>query len=139
MGEVIPFPVPQSAEPPARTSRAEPRPVSKPEPRRAPAGPESLWRTVVGEQLRAARADRGERIADVADRVGMSPQYLSEIERGRKDPSSEMLAAVVGALGLTTRELVRRIALRYDAATALTFQPTIQPTSGPTQPLCLAA
>ena len=32
-------------------------------------------------------------------RAGISPQYLSEVERGRKDPSSEVLAAISGALG----------------------------------------
>jgi transcriptional regulator with XRE-family HTH domain len=37
----------------------------------------------------------------------MSPQYLSELERGRKDPSSEILAAAAGALGVPLREIVR--------------------------------
>jgi transcriptional regulator with XRE-family HTH domain len=37
----------------------------------------------------------------------MSPQYLSELERGRKDPSSEILAAAAGALGVPLREVVR--------------------------------
>ena len=45
---------------------------------------------------------------DVADRAGLSAQYLSEIERGRKDPSSEMLSAVSGALGLSVADLTRR-------------------------------
>lgn len=160
MGEVIPFPAPQSAEPPARGSRAEPRPESgtgsRVEPQshsgaapqsgsRAASGAEPLWRAVVGEQLRAARADRGERIADVAERAGMSPQYLSEIERGRKDPSSEMLAAVAGALGLTVHELVSRVATRYDVI-AVTQSARSRPSplmapppARPTEPLCLAA
>jgi transcriptional regulator with XRE-family HTH domain len=38
----------------------------------------------------------------------VSPQYLSEIERGRKDPSSEVLAAISGALGLSVLDLTRR-------------------------------
>lgn len=56
--------------------------------RRRPArqAPEPLWREAVGSQLREERGERGERIADVAERAGVSPQYLSEIERGRKDP-----------------------------------------------------
>jgi transcriptional regulator with XRE-family HTH domain len=70
--------------------------------------PEPLWREVVGRQLRTQRAERGERIVDVADRAGVAPQYLSELERGVKDPSSEVLAAVSGALGLTVAELSRR-------------------------------
>ncbi|ROS68705.1 helix-turn-helix protein [Curtobacterium sp. PhB172] len=60
--------------------------------------PEPLWRDVVGQELRGRRRGRGDTLHDVARRAGVSPQYLSEMERGRKDPSSEMLAAVAGAL-----------------------------------------
>lgn len=70
--------------------------------------PEPLWREALGEQLRAERRERGERIVDIAGRAGVSAQYLSELERGRKDPSSEILSAVSGALGLSVRELTRR-------------------------------
>ena len=66
---------------------------------------EPLWRELVGATLRAVRQQRGERLSDVAERAGVSTQYLSEIERGLKDPSSEMLAAVAGALDLSVREL----------------------------------
>jgi ribosome-binding protein aMBF1 (putative translation factor) len=80
----------------------------KHEARQAPrvAEPEPLWREAVGRQLREERHRRGERIADVAARAGISPQYLSELERGRKEASSEMLSAVAGALDLTVRDLV---------------------------------
>lgn len=80
-------------------------------PRRRPAV-EPLWREAVGDELREERLDRGERIADVAERAGLAPQYVSEIERGRKDPSSETLAAVAGALDLTVREVATRAAGR---------------------------
>jgi transcriptional regulator with XRE-family HTH domain len=70
--------------------------------------PELLWREAVGRQLREERLRRGERIADVAGRAGVSPQYLSEIERGRKDASSEVLAALAGALGLRVLDLTHR-------------------------------
>ena len=59
---------------------------------------EALFRHELGAHLRRLRHERGERLTDTADRAGISPQYLSEIERGLKDPSSEMLAAVAGAL-----------------------------------------
>ena len=75
-----------------------------PEPR--PAIPEPLWREVVGRRLRALRQARDERLADTAARAGCSPQYLSELERGLKDPSSEILAAVAGALGRSLGEVV---------------------------------
>ncbi len=67
--------------------------------------PEPLWREVLGSRLRALRADRDETLAKTAERAGISPQYLSEIERGRKEPSSEMIAALAGALGTTLADL----------------------------------
>jgi DNA-binding XRE family transcriptional regulator len=73
-------------------------------------GPEPLWRVVLGRSLRAAREERGSRLVDVAERAGVSPQYLSEIERGRKEPSSEMIAAVTGALGVDLADLLTGIA-----------------------------
>ncbi len=73
---------------------------------------EPLWRECVGETLRDERGDRAERLADVANRAGVAPQYLSEVERGLKDPSSEVLAAVAGALGLTVQEIASRASRR---------------------------
>jgi transcriptional regulator with XRE-family HTH domain len=84
-------------------------------PRTAPT-PEPLWREALGAQLREERRRRDERIADVAGRAGVAPQYLSELERGRKDPSSEILSAVSGALGLSVAELTRRAAQRFVAS-----------------------
>ena len=60
---------------------------------------------MLGSRLRALRADRGETLAETAERAGISPQYLSEIERGRKEPSSEMIAALAGALDTTLADL----------------------------------
>ena len=71
---------------------------------------EPLWREAVGDTVRQKRLDRGERIIDVAKRAGIAPQYLSEIERGRKDPSSEVLSAVAGALDLGAGEVTGRAA-----------------------------
>ena len=71
---------------------------------------EPLWREAVGDVLRRTRHARGERLADTAARSGVSPQYLSEMERGLKEPSSEMLAAVAGALGLTLLDLASSVA-----------------------------
>jgi len=80
--------------------------------------PEPLWRDALGDRLRTLRHERGERLADTADRAGVSPQYLSEIERGLKEPSSEMIAAVAGALEVTLVELTAAVAddLRSRAA-----------------------
>ncbi len=67
--------------------------------------PEPLWRDVLGATLRDLRHDRGRTLVETAERAGISPQYLSEVERGRKDPSSEVVAAVAGALGTTVLDL----------------------------------
>ncbi|MEL5992284.1 helix-turn-helix domain-containing protein [Microbacterium phosphatis] len=72
--------------------------------------PDPLWRHLVGERLRRMRHARGERLADVARRAGISVQYLSEIERGRKEASSEMVAAVLGALDGTLLDLTSGVA-----------------------------
>jgi transcriptional regulator with XRE-family HTH domain len=72
--------------------------------------PEPLWREALGQSLRASREARGGRLVDVAARAGISPQYLSEIERGRKEPSSEMIAAVTGALGIELADLLTAVA-----------------------------
>lgn len=85
-------------------------------PKRDPEPVEPLWREALGEQLRTERLERADRIVDVAGRAGMSPQYLSELERGLKEPSSELLAAVAGALDLTVAELTLRIGSRLAGA-----------------------
>jgi transcriptional regulator with XRE-family HTH domain len=78
--------------------------ADRPEPR------EPLWRHVLGERLRSLRHDRGDTLGDIATRAGVSPQYLSEMERGLKEPSSEMIAAVAGALDVTLGDLTLDIA-----------------------------
>jgi DNA-binding XRE family transcriptional regulator len=68
-----------------------------------------LWREAVGHALRLERTAQGRTLADVAGQAGVSTQYLSEVERGRKAPSSEILAAVGTALSLTLLDLTRRV------------------------------
>ncbi|GAB3659360.1 helix-turn-helix domain-containing protein [Glycomyces tarimensis] len=77
---------------------------------------EPLWRDALGERLRSLRRERGEKLADTASRAGISPQYLSEMERGLKEPSSEMIAAVAGALDTTLADLALGVAERLRAA-----------------------
>jgi transcriptional regulator with XRE-family HTH domain len=82
-----------------------------PEPDRLPdREPDPLWREALGRSLRTAREEQHGRLVDIAERAGISPQYLSEIERGRKEPSSEMIAAVTGALRLELDDLLVGIA-----------------------------
>jgi transcriptional regulator with XRE-family HTH domain len=79
---------------------------------------DELLRRALGRQLRELRLARGERLDDTASRAGISPQYLSEVERGRKDPSSEMIGAVVGALESTLADVLLRVVADLDAAQA---------------------
>jgi DNA-binding XRE family transcriptional regulator len=72
--------------------------------------PEPLWRELLGAQLRRIRHERDETLTETAERAGVSPQYLSEMERGLKEPSSEMIAAVAGALETTLIELTAAVA-----------------------------
>ena len=82
--------------------------------------PEPLWRQMLGDQLRRRRHDREETLTETAEKAGVSPQYLSEVERGLKEPSSEMIAAIAGALDTTLIELTSGVAdeLRSAAAPA---------------------
>ena len=101
--------------------------------RRAPARDdeaEPLWREVLGRSLRTARETQGERLVDVAERAGISPQYLSEIERGRKEPSSEMIAAVTGALGVPLTGLLSGIVLDLRQVSVVGPRPARRP-AGP--------
>ena len=102
MGEVIRFP-----------DGPTPEPVLEP-----------LWREAAGDELRQERHRSERTLADVAEQAGISVQYLSEVERGRKEPSSEVLAAVAGALGLRLADLTLRVARRLH---------------GISGPVCLAA
>ncbi len=72
------------------------------------AAPEPLLRDLVGEVLRGERLQQGRTLREVADLAGVSMAYLSEVERGRKEPSSEILAAVCRALGLSVLDLLAR-------------------------------
>ena len=85
------------------------RDASPPQARPEPPLQEPLWREVLGQRLRTLRLDQQETLAETAGRAGISPQYLSEIERGRKEPSSEMIAALAGALGTTLIGLTEQV------------------------------
>ncbi|MFL0576383.1 helix-turn-helix domain-containing protein [Brevibacterium luteolum] len=77
---------------------------------------EPLWRQMAGQALRQRRSARGQTLGQVAARAGVSPQYLSEIERGLKDPSSEIIAAVSGALGTSLLDLTADVARSLSAS-----------------------
>ncbi len=65
-------------------------------------------RSLIGEVLRDERHEQERTLADVAAEAHVSLPYLSEVERGRKDISSDLLDAVIGALDLTLVDVLDR-------------------------------
>lgn len=60
-----------------------------------------------GKQVRKIREERGYSLAEVAEKAGISPSYLSELERGSKKPSLKMVDKLSGTLNISTRELMQ--------------------------------
>lgn len=58
----------------------------------------TLLREVIGDVLRHARTEQGRTLREVSDAARVSLGYLSEVERGRKEASSELLGAICDAL-----------------------------------------
>lgn len=58
----------------------------------------ALLREVIGDVLRRQRVEQGRTLREVSDTARVSLGYLSEVERGRKEASSELLGAICGAL-----------------------------------------
>lgn len=98
-----------------------------------------LWREAIGHELRQERHSQDRTQGDVAERAGISTQYLSEVERGRKEPSSEILEAVTDALRLPLADLVLRAAGLLHPTDLTTTSRTALASSHPSGPVLLAA
>jgi transcriptional regulator with XRE-family HTH domain len=68
-----------------------------------------LLRRVIGDALRARRQAQHRTLREVSTAANVSLGYLSEIERGQKEASSELLAAVCDALGARLSEVLRDV------------------------------
>jgi transcriptional regulator with XRE-family HTH domain len=66
-----------------------------------------LLRRVIGDALRSRRQGQHRTLREVSTAANVSLGYLSEIERGQKEASSELLAAICEALGAQLSELLR--------------------------------
>jgi transcriptional regulator with XRE-family HTH domain len=71
--------------------------------------PKPLLRTLLGDVLRRARHGQRRTLADVARAARVSMPYLSELERGRKEASSEVLAAVCDALRVELSDVLAEV------------------------------
>lgn len=83
----------------------------------APDETEPRFRDVVGDVLRDERRDQERTLADVAEDANVSLPYLSEVERGLKDVSSDVLHSICDALDVPLADVLERSAdrLRIDA------------------------
>lgn len=73
-------------------------------------------REVIGESLREKRMETGMTLRQVSVASMVSLGYLSEIERGHKEASSEVVNSIVGALGSSLSELLGDVTLRVAAS-----------------------
>lgn len=70
-----------------------------------------LFREALGHSIREERTEQLLTLRDLSQRATIALGYLSELERGQKEASSEIVATIAAGLGLTTWELVGRAAL----------------------------
>ena len=66
-------------------------------------------RKILGETLRTCRKQRGFSQEKMAEKAGLNPKYLSEVECGNVNISLDALARIAKALKLTVNDLTRRI------------------------------
>jgi transcriptional regulator with XRE-family HTH domain len=68
-----------------------------------------LLREEIGSSLRHRRLEQGRTLRQVSQDARVSLGYLSEVERGQKEASSELLASICGALDLRLSELLQHV------------------------------
>ena len=65
-----------------------------------------LGRLALGARIRSVRTNAGIAAADAAAEAGISYSYLSDVERGRRAPTLEVLDSLAQALGVTVVKLL---------------------------------
>ena len=75
----------------------------------------TLLRTHIGSTLRQARISQGRTLRDVAKSARVSLGYLSEVERGQKEASSELLNSICQALNLTLLTVISEVSIALHA------------------------
>jgi transcriptional regulator with XRE-family HTH domain len=68
-----------------------------------------LLRQLLGDALRRLRLRQGRTLREVSTAARVSLGYLSEVERGQKEASSELLASICGALGAPLSQVLREV------------------------------
>ena len=75
-----------------------------------------LLRTEIGDVLRSLRQSQGRTLREVSSQAQVSLGYLSEVERGQKEASSELLQAIADALGVPLWFVLREVSDRMSSA-----------------------
>jgi transcriptional regulator with XRE-family HTH domain len=98
-----------------------------------------LLRHVIGAVLRRIRLGEGRTLREVSLAANISMPYLSEIERGRKEPSSEILAGICSALGMTLVDLLQEARAEMLSDQTLTAGMNVVDLTAPRAPLSALA
>lgn len=86
-----------------------------------------LVRQEIGDVLRDFRLQKGRTLRQVASKASVALGYLSEVERGQKEASSEILASVADALGTPISTIMREVGDRLAVVEGLTPVPDTLP------------
>jgi transcriptional regulator with XRE-family HTH domain len=89
-----------------------------------------LLRHLLGDALRRLRLRQGRTLREVSASARVSLGYLSEVERGQKEASSELLAAICGALGTPLSQVFREVSDNF-ALAELQSEPVLSGTREP--------
>lgn len=90
-----------------------------------------LIRQEIGDVLRSHRLRNGQTLRQVAARASVALGYLSEVERGQKEVSSEILASVADALDVPLSMVMREVSDRVAAIEGLYLDDTFIPDTVP--------
>ena len=86
-------------------------------PERSDEAKEVSLREAIGHVLRDLRTRDHRTLREVSEKAGVSLGYLSEVERGQKEASSELLSSIAQSLGLSTAQMLRMVADYLDSVT----------------------
>jgi transcriptional regulator with XRE-family HTH domain len=75
----------------------------------------TMLRERIGEVLREVRMRQGRTLRQISNEAQVSLGYISEIERGQKEPSSELLAAICSALDVPLSVILLQVSARLAA------------------------
>lgn len=78
-----------------------------------------VLRNELGDVLRDARLGQGKTLRDISSEARVSLGYLSEVERGQKEASSELLASICDALDVPMSAILRDVSERFEMAEGL--------------------